>query len=345
MILDEQQLAVVNATESKIAVIAAAGSGKTACITERIRHLSMLTNPANIVAITFTNMAADEMRERLHGEAEGAFIGTIHSYANKLLSAKGYDTSKALKNEKFDSLFTMINNHKEVIEPVEYLLIDEFQDVSNSQFEFFRQINPKNFFIVGDDWQNIFSWRDANSNLFKSLVDDPAYKVYRLENNYRSGSEIINFAGRQLGTQPLIPKTVRCARDTKGTLMFANGNYSMAAEYLKAQPDRKDWFVLCRTNRIVDSVIASLNRCGVPAATFKKADLSKKELQQLLDSDMVKVLTIHSAKGLESKNVLVWSFTYTNDEEARLGYVAATRAKDKLVWCTPQNKRYNKKTY
>lgn len=88
--LDKEQKAAVEAKENKVIVVAGAGSGKTRVITERIKYLlDNGANPANIVCITFTNMAADEMIERLQGVRGigDAFIGTIHSFANRVLKS------------------------------------------------------------------------------------------------------------------------------------------------------------------------------------------------------------------------------------------------------------------
>ena len=69
----------------------------------------------------------------------------------------------------------------------------------------------------------------------------------------------------------------------------------------------------------------------VPRGTKRKGDTKMKE-------NTVKILTIHSSKGLESKNVIVMGARYYNDEEKRVAYVAATRARDRLYWCTTPRK-------
>ena len=58
--------------------------------------------------------------------------------------------------------------------------------------------------------------------------------------------------------------------------------------------------------------------------------------------DTVKVLTIHTSKGLEAKNVVVIGARGWNTEEKRIQYVAATRAMDLLLWTTPAPKRKKK---
>lgn len=87
---DKQKEAVVD--ESKhLRIIAGAGSGKTRVLTMRIAYLieQKHINPKNVLAITFTNKAANEMKNRISemlGEAgDGAFISTIHSLCVRIL--------------------------------------------------------------------------------------------------------------------------------------------------------------------------------------------------------------------------------------------------------------------
>ncbi len=86
----EQQKAVLH-TQGPLLVIAGAGSGKTRVITNRISHmiLNNYVNPKTIIALTFTNKAAQEMKERiqhtLNTNHSLPFIGTFHSYCLYLL--------------------------------------------------------------------------------------------------------------------------------------------------------------------------------------------------------------------------------------------------------------------
>ena len=87
--LNEEQLKPVLHIEGPVLVTAGAGSGKTRLLTHRIAHLieDCHVKPYNILAITFTNKAADEMKGRLLNmvETEGLWVSTFHSMCVRIL--------------------------------------------------------------------------------------------------------------------------------------------------------------------------------------------------------------------------------------------------------------------
>ncbi|MBO5927722.1 MAG: UvrD-helicase domain-containing protein, partial [Clostridia bacterium] len=93
--LNEEQIKPVLDTEGAVLVIAGAGSGKTRVLTTRIAHLvaNLNVKPEEILAITFTNKAADEMKERLTkilDSVSGMWVSTIHSMCVKILRQNAY---------------------------------------------------------------------------------------------------------------------------------------------------------------------------------------------------------------------------------------------------------------
>ena len=152
--LNDKQKEAVLATEGPCLVIAGAGSGKTKVLTHKIAYLmaEKYVKPWNILAITFTNKAANEMKERVQklvgDAANDMWIGTFHSICvrmlRKFIDRIGFDTSfiifdtsdqktvvkECLKELKVDDklysdksvLFEISNAKNEMLEPDAYAL-------------------------------------------------------------------------------------------------------------------------------------------------------------------------------------------------------------------------------
>ncbi|MDO9443154.1 MAG: ATP-dependent helicase [Beijerinckiaceae bacterium] len=113
--LSPEQQAVVSHVDGALLVIAGPGSGKTRVLTERIRNL-LTTEPGHfrILALTFTNKAADEMRERLADLGEDrqrAYLGTLHSFCLDMLAERG----KLVGVDGMPNIFEQIKDRKEIL--------------------------------------------------------------------------------------------------------------------------------------------------------------------------------------------------------------------------------------
>jgi len=94
-ILNDAQLAAVRQADGPVLIFAGAGSGKTRVLTHRIGHLlgELRIAPERILAVTFTNKAAGEMKSRLHAMvgpvARDIWVGTFHSMCVRILRRDG----------------------------------------------------------------------------------------------------------------------------------------------------------------------------------------------------------------------------------------------------------------
>ncbi len=133
--LNEEQIKPVLDTEGAVLVIAGAGSGKTRVLTTRIAYLVLEKNvsPSNIMAITFTNKAAGEMKERLIkivGDIGDMWVSTIHSMCVKILR-------RDIDKLGYDSNFTIYDDTdrdrviKRVIEELGYDADNMFKPIKN----------------------------------------------------------------------------------------------------------------------------------------------------------------------------------------------------------------------
>ena len=178
--LNEQQREAVYHTEGPLLILAGAGSGKTRVLTHRIAYLigEKGVNPWNILAITFTNKAAGEMRERVDNlvgfGSESVWVSTFHSTCVRILrryiDRLGYDTNftiydaddqKTLMRDvcrvldidtkiyKERSLLAAISAAKdEMITPAEYEMnvVGDFgrQKIAKVYWEYERQLKANN---------------------------------------------------------------------------------------------------------------------------------------------------------------------------------------------------------
>ena len=339
--LNDLQKAIVETQESKVLVMSSVAVGKTHCLTARLKYiLEHGADPSKVVCITFTTAAAAEMRKRI-GNYPSLFIGTVHAYCNRLLLMSGYDTSKLIQEENFDEFFEIIKERPWAVKEVDYLLLDEGQDSTENELYFMLDmVQPKNYMIFFDPRQELYGFRGANPARLLELSQDWDVMTYDLNKNYRNGSRILSFA------KDIIKKNGKQYVDysipmhgTEGQVIEGEFTNSQIAEAIKKDGHYNDWFVLCRTNNELSSIKSILEKAGIPCDSFKRAELDAQEFAEAMARDTVKVLTIHTSKGLERKNVVVIGARFYNADERCVSYVAATRAIDKLIWVTNKPKK------
>ena len=90
-LLNNEQKKAVQLTDGALLVLAGAGSGKTRVLTFRILHIlyTKLATPSQILAVTFTNKAANEMKSRIaktiNIQVDRMWVGTFHSLSLRIL--------------------------------------------------------------------------------------------------------------------------------------------------------------------------------------------------------------------------------------------------------------------
>lgn len=315
----------------------------TACLTERIRTIIQDgCSPDKIVAITFTTMAAEEMKKRLGDIAEGAFIGTIHSYANAICIANGISTEKYVADAEFDKIIEKVLTIPiKRYFPVTHLLVDEFQDTGSLEYRFIERIPTENRFYIGDERQAIYGFKGCSDEFLRMCHADISFTTYYLNQNYRCAPNILAYADSYLNTMEKISLKSEAVK-TKNGIVEEDSTLLDAIEELEWAGDYQNWAIICRTNNELAAAVDFLDKRKIPNLSFKKGDLDLVEMEGLLRENKVKVLTIHTAKGLEFKKVIVIGAKTFNEEERKISYVAATRAEQALYCCPSICKRGKK---
>ena len=198
----------------------------------------------NILALTFTRKAAQEMRERLKinfgKDAELINIHTFHSLCLALLKENHIqaglsedfnvisEQEKALYKEnelpentlEFDDLITytlkLFKEYPEINQKYRqifrYIFVDEYQDIDENQYELIKQLVPSdgNIFAIGDPNQSIYGFRGGSSKYFNTFKEDfPSAEIITLKNNYRSSEFIVNASNQMIECFNIVSK---CAR-------------------------------------------------------------------------------------------------------------------------------------
>ncbi len=159
--MNPEQARAVKKTEGPLLIMAGAGSGKTRVLTHRIAYLVVEKNvyPSNILAITFTNKAAREMRERIDGllgagTQQSMWVSTFHSMCVRILRRNidriGYSKSFSILDSA-DQLSVVKSVLKQLnLDPKQYDPRTMLNTISSSKNEcidastFRGQINPSN---------------------------------------------------------------------------------------------------------------------------------------------------------------------------------------------------------
>lgn len=395
--LNEEQRMAVETTEGYVRVIAGAGSGKTRALTHRFAYIvdELGISTSNILCVTFTNKAANEMKKRVRkliGDNDLGLICTFHGFCVQVLRddiskinfptnfliLDSEDTETILKNvykthhikstemtinkakdyiheckaviptrikEYFD-LFTQTNDEilynkymaaetlddklfygylyeqrkifgldfddlihltlyifdldDEVLKKwqnkLEYIMVDEFQDVSISQYRLCELLSKKhnNLFVVGDPDQTIYSWRGANvrflMNFDKTFVGT---KTIMMTKNYRSSSNIIDASNSLIKKnrvrieKDLIP----VKQDDTKTLYFHAKTVVEESDWISKQilslrkmgKNFNDIAILYRAHFVSRSVEESFMRNGIPYVIYSGIGFyNRKEIKDIL---------------------------------------------------------------
>ena len=362
MELSEPQKEAAGYDERAIAVIAGPGSGKTRTLIKRIETLinEKEVEPSDITAVTFTNRAAKEIKERLETAigkpGRKVNVGTFHSVCLKHLRNAGiigeaealetagniinsFDASispaaflnavsmiknglntDSVTNEMFDLYNSVLEKNglldfddilikaaeKDIKIP--YLLVDEFQDINALQYGLIKKWaeDAKSVFIIGDPDQSIYGFRGADSGCFERFAEDFApVKIIRLDKNYRSTPQIVEFSSHIIGNgiKPASDrKDGEKIREVRAETAFAEGVF-IAKEInrmtggidmtytdggLKGRRETgirgfSDMAVLYRTNRQAEIIEECLKKEGIPYKVYGRDKF-------LRDSDVIKAV-------------------------------------------------------
>lgn len=348
------QSKAITSNHNRIIVWAGPGTGKTTVLTARIAHLILNEKipENNILALTFTNKASEEMRDRLKNIKDIKWkwlqAYTFHSFfyhfilcnlqwfgfsnpptiydeydvndvleliiTESLYSAKREDLQRILKKKytkinselteddkifialfedrmlkKYNALsfdmilaicYEKIKNDERLLlsfnNVFSHVLIDEFQDTDEIQAGLIELINPQNLFLVGDANQYIYNWRGSRYDFLIKYVSDPSFEVHVLDETFRLPRKIektsYNLITRN-GNKGVYQRLK--TKNEEGKIVTFYGDIpGLMERIIREIKDKEDIAILCRTNKLAESVYDHLRYKNIPALLLT----SEKEL-------------------------------------------------------------------
>ena len=210
--LSPTQLRIINDNESKYIVVAAGpGSGKTRILVHKLASLLLMEDvkQEQLLMITFSRAAATEFKKRLikliGNSAHYVDIKTFHSYCFDLLGRVGtIEKSDEVIQEAVRRIKSGDVEAGQITKTV--LVIDEAQDMDVHEFALISALMEQNedmrIIAVGDDDQNIYEFRGASSEYLNKMIAEENAVVYELVDNFRSKSNLVEFANQWVSQLP-----------------------------------------------------------------------------------------------------------------------------------------------
>lgn len=209
--LSESQREIVEQPiQGSIQVLASAGSGKTRVLTERIRFILSNLKKDGVIALTFTNKAASEMKERLTRggyDEDRIWVGTIHSVAQRILEQYGHTIGLPSNVQIFERDKDRMEVFLEALR-TDGVDIDQYLDVDDPKEKKSRERNLQNYM---DGFSTIKREMLSEEDVSSRFSENP--DVWRVYNDYQNAllqsrgidyDDILRYAHRILLTQTWI---------------------------------------------------------------------------------------------------------------------------------------------
>lgn len=273
------------------------------------------------------------------------------------------DYQKKLKTTSQVDFSDMIITATQLVEsgttvhPYQYVIIDEFQDISLSRYRLIKAIIEQtgaHLLCVGDDWQSIYRFSGSDLGVLINFEESfGASEIMRIEKTYRNSQQLIDSAASFVMKNPAqIRKSLKSNKSLQPPIVFwyYEGKPYDAIKVavdtiIKDHGTSKSILFLGRTKydeeALIESALFSKNRDKLVYKYNPSVDIS--------------FMTVHKAKGLESDNVIILNFnnkllgfpnkiaddpilelvlsssdTFLYGEERRLLYVALTRTRNSV---------------
>ena len=286
--LSPTQLKIIKDKQSKYIVVAAGpGSGKTKVLIHKLASLILMEDVKHeqLLMLTFSRAAATEFKKRLlaliGNAANFIEIKTFHSYCFDLLGKVGsLEKSEVIIQSAIDKIRNGEVEPGRITKTV--LVIDEAQDMNFEEYGLVDALIEQNeemrVIAVGDDDQNIFAFRKADSKYMAQLITGKGAVKYELIENYRSKRNLVSFANQfvtkiqhRLKELPIVAKQ---QDDGKIKLFYYNSEnlINPLVNDIVSNGISGSTGILTKTNEEALQIAGMLNQKGITAKLIQSHD-------------------------------------------------------------------------
>ena len=304
----------------------------------------------------FKNIEQKNTRNKIFLE----FIKDLYDYYEEYL----YKNNLLDFDDLINKANEIVKSNNDVNLKYKYIIIDEYQDISNCRFELIKNIINKikcKIMVVGDDWQCIYGFASSNINLFTQFKRNiKNCEIKKITNTYRNSQELINIAGNFIQKNKFqIKKTLKSNKRLANpiTITYYKGN-----EIEKKLIESLD-YLICKYSDKKNILILGRYNFDINAINDKQIKIEKNKLKYLKYNNVnIEYMTVHASKGLGYDNVIIINLkndiigfpskiktdpilenlivkdnSIKSSEERRLFYVALTRTKNEVILLCPHN--------
>lgn len=357
----EQEKLARNLGEGHRIIHGVAGSGKTLILAYRAMYLDKLGLAKPILVLCFNKTLAAKLKQLLaeRGAGDRVHVRHFHGWCKDMCDLYQLDLPGDEQQPIYERqvLAVIAGCEKGRVPPAQYaaVLIDEGHDFQPEWFKLLVQmIDPEtnSLLLMYDDAQNIYGGSKRQVFTWSSVGINAQGRSTILKVNYRNTVEALDFSYRFVsayldqsgGTEeiPLVHPEFGGRKGAKPEVQRLPGN-AQELEYLAAWLRKRaeagvpfrQMAVLCRFNHQVGKIRDGLVQKGIAVDTDQFNDKRNKTYDPATDT--VKILTMHSSKGLEFNSVAIPDLgcmpcaKATPAEEAKLLYVAMTRSTESML--------------
>lgn len=286
--LSPRQLKIIKDDTNQFVIVAAGpGSGKTRILVHKLASLLLMEDVKHeqLLMLTFSRAATTEFKKRLiqliGNAANYVEIKTFHSYCFDLLGRVG----SIEKSSKIIQLtIEKIKNGE--VEPnriaKSVVVIDEAQDMDIHEFALIKSLMEINeemrVIAVGDDDQNIYTFRGADSKYFEEFIKEKSATKYELVENYRSKKNLVDFTNKFVEQIKHRLKTTPIVSFDRGNgrvriVNYKNGNFlGPFVEDILSTDLSGSIAVLTKTNDVALQITGLLLKQKIPAKLIQSND-------------------------------------------------------------------------